>query len=82
MQGNVLLGDQPRAYSSSQVFVQESRDLYRIDILPTFQETSGQGGYCVCVGLDQFCEHFCEPDLIVEVGDGFGLVGQQGREGV
>lgn len=63
----MLLGDQTRAYPSSEMLVKKARHVSRIDVLSALEETPGQYRYCIRVCLNKVCHDLGELDLILKV---------------
>lgn len=62
------------------MLVQEACNLVGADVFPAFEKTAGKSRDRMCVCLDELCEHRCKLDLVFEVGNGLGVVGEQGRQ--
>ena len=82
VEGDVLFCDEAGADAGAEVLVEELGDFEGGDVFSGFEEAAGQDRDGVGVGLDQVGHYFGELDLVGEVGDGFFLPGEEGREGV
>ena len=82
VEGDVLFCDETGADAGAEMLVEELGDVDWGDVFSGLEEAAGEDGNSVGVGLDEVGHDFCELDLVGEVGDGFFLPGEEGREGV
>jgi hypothetical protein len=61
---DVLLGHEACANACAEVLVQEAGHFGGVNVFSAFEETTGEDGYGVGVGLDEVGEDIGEADLI------------------
>lgn len=82
MQCEMLLGYQSGADSGSQMLFEKFGDFGGVDILPTFQKSSCQNRYSICMGLDKVGHDIGKLDLLLHSCNSPLLVREEGRKRV
>lgn len=75
VKGDVLLGYEAGANTSSEVLVEEASDFVWRDVSAAFKKALCEDGNCVCMSGDKLSEGLCEANLILKVSYGAALGG-------